>query len=504
MGDKEVRVNLFKAKNINEAIALAEDFRASGKYDWFRGQRDSSWAPHTSLFRFQRQNQDWKSLLEPKISRFHAWMKQTQGLSSFADQPDQFFAIAQHYGIPTHYLDFSTAPAVAGYFAADGGQSGDIGVIYCLSRPHLSKFWDDVSRGNGDLPPLELISVEVPNLWRLEAQKGQFLFCPGNWDFIYEMDRIEFPQTGMPAYPTRNDIYPPRKSQLELLLDQFFDHETRLENSKAFKEMLKKSGNKSSVNFQEIESPNDYYYPDAFVGGVIPVHQSWEDVASWLHVNVERHHEVLNVRKELNLDLSQEAEDLKSQCRSIFSRVLADSAGVRSHAVHWEFLGAQSKHSDSKIQVLNNGLNRIWDGLRRLPCQDLDIATSLANWIALWRLEYGQTNDQRINQSAAERVFGDVIRVEFGASDDSCSRGFVATELLREAVRADIGDLLKAKFLSHADSVYWLMQQCFSVVRLYDFNRLWPVFIHQIVPTQMDRHSVIFFHPARLDVLGLP
>ncbi|MBN0986108.1 FRG domain-containing protein [Amphritea pacifica] len=497
-------MDAFKANNINEAIALAETFREAGKYDWFRGQRDRLWAPHTTLFRFQRQNKNWKALLEPKLSRFHAWMKQTPGLSPVADQPDQFFAIAQHYGIPTHYLDFSTVPAVAGYFAADGGVPGDTGVIFCLRTSDLSKFWDDISKAVSDFPPLELISVEVPNLWRLEAQQGKFLFCPSSWDFIYDMDRIEFPQTGMPAYPTRSDIYPPRKSQLELLLDQFFDYETRLENSNAFKEMLKEAENKNSVHFYQVASPKDFYYPDAFIGGVIPEHQSWADIASWLHVDVERHHEVLNVRKEINLDLSQEAEELQIQCRLIFSRVLADSTGLRSHVVHWEFQGAKSKYSDSKLLTLNNGLNRIWDGLRRLPCRDHDIATSLANWIALWRLGYGQTNDQRVNQHAAERVFGGVIRVEFGASDDSCSRGYVATESLRAAVRSDIVDLLNDECVSHIESVYWLMQQCFSVVRLYDFNRLWPLFIHQVVPTQMDRQSVIFFHPARLDILGLP
>lgn len=47
------------------------------------------------------------------------------------------------------------------------------------------------------------------------------------------MDRILFPHTGYPSYPTHDYIYPKEKSALELLLHKYIDIEKKYFGNKA-------------------------------------------------------------------------------------------------------------------------------------------------------------------------------------------------------------------------------------------------------------------------------
>ena len=69
---------------------------------------------------------------------------------------------------------------------------------------------------------IELVTIDVRNLWRLQAQRGAFVFADFNWDIFCPLDRIIFPYTRYPAYPTREQVYPRDKSPLEQLLDRYF------------------------------------------------------------------------------------------------------------------------------------------------------------------------------------------------------------------------------------------------------------------------------------------
>ena len=84
---------------------------------------------------------------------------------------DALFAILQHYGFPTNYVDFTTDPAVAGFFSADcvtpPKDAGD-SVIYCLDTDDLRDFYADFDED----PETEKfkaapVSIDVSNLWRL-------------------------------------------------------------------------------------------------------------------------------------------------------------------------------------------------------------------------------------------------------------------------------------------------------------------------------------------------
>src|SRR4051812_32025643 len=104
-----------------EAVALARELQRSGRYSFFRGQtRD--WPLTPTLFRL---SDDARAEAEEQAHRFHDWVKSTAGLEAIAADVDAVLAVAQHYGLPTTFLDFSTDPGVAGFFATSGATAGD-------------------------------------------------------------------------------------------------------------------------------------------------------------------------------------------------------------------------------------------------------------------------------------------------------------------------------------------------------------------------------------------
>lgn len=134
--------------------------------------------------------------------------------------------MAQHYGIPTNLLDFTANPEIAGYFASSAGKrqfrAKRKSCIYCLNLDDLLQVWGGIRECLPHYPEIHFLNISVPNLWRLEAQEGAFLECEKNWDRVYPMDRIEFPVSLPPSFPPREQVLPERKSQLEILLDEFF------------------------------------------------------------------------------------------------------------------------------------------------------------------------------------------------------------------------------------------------------------------------------------------
>ena len=196
MEDYEV----YEAANIEEAVELAYKLKAEGRYNWFRGQV-LDWPPVSSLYRvLESGDSEKKEKSARREEMFSNWvgkipeLRYLQALEHVHDA----FAIMQHYGIPTYYIDFTTDPGVAGFFAADTASPPTEGksCIYCLNADDLMSLWDSIK----DLDfrkgcSVELVEIDVRNLWRLQAQQGVFLLSNYNWNIDYPMDRILFPYT---------------------------------------------------------------------------------------------------------------------------------------------------------------------------------------------------------------------------------------------------------------------------------------------------------------------
>ncbi|MEI6656229.1 MAG: FRG domain-containing protein [Verrucomicrobiota bacterium] len=352
---------VFKVQSVEEAVELAASFKKEGRYNWFRGQtRD--WPPLSSAARLI-DNPELFEKAEQRQLTFLLWVKKTPGLEKIGDDIDATLAIAQHYGIPTTLLDFTIEPGVAGFFAALKSKDADgfPGCIYCLNTNHLREFWTLMRKVSGpirDVPDVDFITTNVPNLWRLEAQHGVFLYAPANWHEIYPLDKIVFPQTGYPSYPTKGDIYPNQKSQLELHLDHFF---TADDISNFYEMVMSMFPDAKCI---ELETPRNGFEEKFFVRGNIPVMPCWHlrKVQDWQVVFKEPLRETALGEIGLGIDLRAEAQTLRRSVAYGVLRALDIDPTLRKKAVRWIIL--PQKRLQEK---LSRSLDWLWNGCGHCP-----------------------------------------------------------------------------------------------------------------------------------------
>src|SRR5207245_3740132 len=98
--------------------------------------------PYTTLFRSKKRDDALS-----KAARFAQWVKSARGLEDLAESGDLAIAVAQHYGLPTNFIDFTTEPKSAAFLATDGWkESGSKeGVIICVNTQVLLDFWESMT-----------------------------------------------------------------------------------------------------------------------------------------------------------------------------------------------------------------------------------------------------------------------------------------------------------------------------------------------------------------------
>lgn len=189
-------MKILQAKNVEHAVQLASEMKANNEYNWFRGQ--VSIKPPTSSFQRRVAKANSFDTYKETLQRFLTWLHKTPLLTDLQkdENVNKLFAILQHYGVPTCYIDFTTEPSVAGFFASDckePPESTHQSVIYCLNTNDLISFYKEIKHvGSMKNYAVELISVDVDNLWRLQAQHGCFLYVNHDWTSLYDMDRMFF------------------------------------------------------------------------------------------------------------------------------------------------------------------------------------------------------------------------------------------------------------------------------------------------------------------------
>jgi hypothetical protein len=99
--------------NIDEAIKIASEGARAGEWDLFRGQANSNWQVTSSA---ERLSDSQRQEAFERFKRFAGWAQDVAGMARYFADPDSMWAIAQHYGIPTMFIDFSDDPRVAAFF----------------------------------------------------------------------------------------------------------------------------------------------------------------------------------------------------------------------------------------------------------------------------------------------------------------------------------------------------------------------------------------------------
>ena len=137
------------------------------------------------------------------------------------------------------------------------------------------------------MPEPRAIVVQIPELWCIQAQYGIFLDYPFDASFernVFGFDRIVFPTERNPTVLQQlipvHDIYPTQKSDLEILLDQFFMLNVMQEGSEAL-EHLVQSGQLTPHTLPGVPEGFD---PACFRSAGLPRDDSWaaSRLTEWL------------------------------------------------------------------------------------------------------------------------------------------------------------------------------------------------------------------------------
>ncbi len=503
-----------RASNLEAALAMAERMRTSGHATWFRGQT-RNWPVLSSFVR--KEPADRKVAIE-RFGLFQSWIRSVSALAEIARDEDALLAVAQHYGLATNLVDFSTEPKVAAFFAAQSpgprpSDDEDVSCIICVDYDELKDVCDSVRIVRPDMPDPRAVTVRIGELWRIQAQHGVFLEYPFDVGFerhTFAFDRIIFPTERDPATLATlipiEEIYPTQKSELEIHLDQFFMIEKMAQGTKAIHDMA--AAGRISLHVQQ--PVPDGIEAECFGRTGLPVHDSWDPTRlnDWLRVDDENWKPVsaapnVSIQYPRDGGPSEKIELLRGQILD----VLTESRSLRTGPVKWTVLEAPANATRAV-----RAMELVWDGLRRWPYDSLEIAQALGMVIEFSVLVAQQPaarHTPALAEALAARCLGGVIEVEIGMEDSSYTRGYANTELLRQAVRDDFSSYLTDRWRPQIKGIRHILQIAFNPRRTLVFERLRAVFCTQIVPTQVvlrDEGSgkARLYNPARATALGLP
>lgn len=423
-------------------------------------------------------------------------MLQTPGLEELKKDTAYPMAIAQHYGLATPFMDFTTSPAVAGFFASsEKPDPNTTSCLCCLDTADLMEVWSWVRSMLPHYPEVNLIKVEVPNLWRLEAQHGVFVECLSNWTAAYPLDRIEFPAGPPLPFPTPQEIYPAKKSQLEILLDHHFASERLADAGEWLREQF------PDADMLELRGPDGGFFEEYFVPGGLPEREEWGRQNPWLAVPTEKYAETVTGEIALKVHLRMQPDVLFEAVRIEMQQILGIRPDLRKKAVQWAL-----RPKGRIPRRLREGLEALWNGLRTLPYSDDQLVGVVAFCFQLYRLGYTRGDKSAGRETVARVCLGPVLEVEFSSREGNPVRAFASCENLLAAVRPDIADFLREEHKQHAGHISPLLQLCHNHRRSFQFEKFTDVFVRQIVPLQVlgERAKACHYSPPRLHGFGLP
>lgn len=492
---KELKYKDIVVDSLEEALKLAEDYKESGKYNWFRGQT-GLW-PLISTG--NRLNDFERNEAEKKLKRFDNWAN-ANGLFSDYDSSE---AIAQHYGLKTMFIDFTTDPKIAAYFASDGinYEKYQYSCIYCLNTIHFENSLNSIKKYFPNLPDYpRLIDIKIDNLWRLEAQNGKFLYQPCiNFDWFYSLHRIVFKVSNNDIKLLDNYyIYPDSKSPLEERIDGFLlSEETRANvmNFNNFIEELKKSG----VNYIfEDFSGNDGIFGDtpyvkSYVNEEVLLSFNWQqdEIKGWENKKTETFKEIFTPFN-LIFNINSFSENIKN--KKIITLKLQDlfkyDENIRNKSIRFSI---NSNINNSNLSKKFEEYSfRIWNGMRKLPYSNDDIIKVISDLMLIINLnkyEYKSFNNEYLEIILTDGTGG-------------YNNAFVSERSLRNSMRDDLNKVLK----NNINSIQELILAIKRARLLYKYNDLVKLFVESIILTQVMymKEDFVIYSPFELDWIGIP
>ena len=189
--------------------------------------------------------------------------------------------------------------------------------------------------------------------------------------------------------------------------------------------------------------------------------------------------------------LSNVNEYLQAMFTSLIRTLKGQQTFLRGQAVNWRL------NPKDRNEVLEKALFGLWNGIRRLPYSDEQIARSMAYCVVHFKVGY--------------RMWPDWMEVEFSNRRLGKSRAVVSAAALRSACAYDLADMAKRIGIvldPGAQGMRQILAHVFQPELLFKFAEFSDVFVQQIVPYQQlaseERGYSIIYAVGELHTFGLP
>lgn len=150
---------------------------------YFRGQRDSSWKLTTTLDRFVPRLDSRVALNSTYDTLLNNFKMAIRGRVTVPNNDDEIWALGQHYGLATPFLDWTSALFIALFFAFEEKEPASTGYrsIWGITK-FISERMNKYNQGKDVHDEFRLIELSTSSDARLLSQSGAFTKQPINFD----------------------------------------------------------------------------------------------------------------------------------------------------------------------------------------------------------------------------------------------------------------------------------------------------------------------------------
>ncbi|CAO3358002.1 FRG domain-containing protein [Azospirillum melinis] len=468
----------YDVQDVDEAVALAEYFKAIGKYKFFRGQRDASWKIQSTFARLDEAGRQ-KAIAD--FSAFCEWVNESPELVPYLNSDNSLIATAQHHGIAaTTFIDFSTEPSIAGWFATEGASIYDKGAIFMINPDDVYDIFESLSKTG---IRIGFIEIEVANLWRLQAQHGLFLEAQTDIERIWPFDRIVFQQTNIPPKIERRRIYPDRRSHLEQMIDQ---HVLLKKRQLAFQELMKRNNGRGKILHMEISNESDID-SRGLKKENLPGNWSSGPNEVWSAMDIESTPPTLSI-SQINNDIN----------------LIKNTINLRRNCTDLVIINPNTRHRNGTVQDI---INALWAGMRPHPYNAEEISRSTFELLRFERIFGDFPLDHGLDPGkVAPQLLNDPIEIEMGIVGGGSTRAYIDGPRLWSILSLDARIHLGLGEPTTGSAVLGALDPYNgNTLHFFDPSALLNLFVEVIVPWQVvTRRNPIAFSPMHINTFGRP
>lgn len=333
---------------------------------------------------------------------------------------------------------------------------------------------------------------------RLQAQKGHFLYVPFDGiEKYYRFDRILFPFNATFEKITSGNIYPKEKSALETHLDYFFTSEYRSNNMDRIVKWL----GEDKVRHIPKHEIFDYITTSC------NPHYSWrrQYTNDW-HITVLEHWENIanNGGLLISLPYSSISKQKVSTITEVIEKMFNDNLNCRDLISKITIQRVKLPFSKRMYVQINRGATLIWNGMRKLPYTNNEIALALGRFVVMMYFD-NEYDDNR----EYKPLMGRTVYIGLASVDGSNTKSYVSGLNALESKRRNILKYVNDEFRNIcSNNPVALTQLINRPSYLFTFEGFRKLFVLDVIPSQTvltinDDNPIIYFNPVIIEVFGL-